>query len=228
MPYLAHSAHAQLGAISLGLVGWTLVGVSLGLVEWRVWIFPRSPSFSSGRAWIGIWRACFHTYEEATPGFWIMHCTPINFQDSFTPPEIASAQFLMFLALVVGLFGNTCGFYALRNATFGIKPLTRLAFHLGGVLTLIAAILALIPLLWNLVAILTNRTIAFPPEFELPELPEVQLVGGAVRAGLVGVALMIIKAIVFVLYKLPKEGMRNSNRAEGKDNPAFEFYDIQL
>ncbi|KAK7893243.1 hypothetical protein WMY93_022395 [Mugilogobius chulae] len=228
MPYLAHSAHAQLGALPLGFVGWTLVAVSVGLIQWRVWILTHSPEVSSNVAWIGIWRACYYTQEQASPGFLIMRCSPINLQDSFTPPEIATAQILMLLSLGIGIFGIVCGLYALRNAFFGIRSFTRLAFHLGGASTLTAAILALVPLVWNLVAVFLNQSIAFPPEFRLPQSPEEQRVGGAVWAGLVGVALMVVMGIINVFYKLPEEEKGRLQTEEGIDNPAFEFYDVKL
>lgn len=228
MPYLAGSAQAQLGALPLGFVGWSLLGVALGLVEWRVWLWSRSALGSSSVAWIGVWRACFHSHQEVTPVFLIMHCSPISLWDAFIPWDIAVAQVLMLLALGLGLCGITCGMYALRNAFFGVRPLTRLMFHVAGALTFAAAILALIPLVWSLVAVLTNGTIAFPPEFKLPESPEAQQVGGAVWTGLVGVALLVVTAIIFISYKLPKEGTRHLRSREGKDNPAFEFEDIRL
>ncbi|XP_072307145.1 claudin-34-like [Eucyclogobius newberryi] len=218
MPFLAHSVHGQLGVLPLGLVGWILLAMSVGLVQWRVWIISRAYSVSSGLAWIGIWRTCFYSHEDASPGFLIMHCSSINLQDSFTPPEIATAQICIFISLGIGLFGFTCGLYALRNAFFGIKSLTRFAFRLGGALTLLAAILALIPLLWNLAAVLTNQPIAFPPDFKLPQSPKAQQVGTAIYVGLLGVALQVIAATINISYKLPKEEMRS----QGTDNPAFQ------
>ncbi|XP_033836678.1 claudin-34-like [Periophthalmus magnuspinnatus] len=228
MPYLAHSVHAQLGALPLGLVGWTLLAVSVGLVQWRVWILSFFSTEPSGVAWIGIWRACFYSQEQASPGLLIMHCSSINLQDSFTPPEIATAQISMFLSLGFGILGFVCGIYALRNAFFGIKSLTQCAFCLGGTLTLLAAILALIPLLWNLAAVLRNQPIQFPDEFKLPETPKAQQVGGAVWAGLLGVVLLAITAIIDISYKLPKEEMRSLRKRQGRNNPAFEFDDVWL
>lgn len=226
MPYLSHSAQAQLGALPLGLLGWTLLAVALGLVEWRMWI---SSSVASGIAWVGVWRACFHTHSnEVTPGFLILHCSNIDFSAAFTPPEICAAQVLMLVAVGLGLFGNSCALYALRNAFFGIKPRTHLAFLVGGASNLAAAILALIPLVWNLVSVLTNRSITFPPEFKLPESPDEQRVGGAVWAGLVGVALMVVMGMIFVTYKLPKERLTGLKTEGGKDNTAFEFDEVQL
>uniref|UniRef100_A0AAV2MQH9 Uncharacterized protein n=1 Tax=Knipowitschia caucasica TaxID=637954 RepID=A0AAV2MQH9_KNICA len=179
MVYLAHSAQAQLGALPLGLVGCSLLAVSLGLVQWRVWLIPQHPSVSSGIAWIAS-----------------------------------------------GILGFAALLYALRNAFFGIKKRTRFAFRSGGVLTLLAAILSLIPLLWNAVVVLHGGSINFPPDFKLPPTPEEQQVGGAVWVGLVGVALLVVTAIINFSYKLPEDGARWERR--GKDNAAFQFDDVRI
>lgn len=156
-----------------------------------------------------------------------MHCSPIGLNDDFTPPDIASAQILMFLSLGAGLCGNTAGVYGLRNAFFGIKSHTCFAFYIGGALFLLAVILALIPLLWNLVSVATNKIIVFPPDFKLPEPPKAQEVGAGIWVGLLGVALLVVTAIVFCSYKLPDE-RRDLRRREGIDNPVFESYNERL
>ncbi|KAJ0062344.1 hypothetical protein NL108_010526 [Boleophthalmus pectinirostris] len=203
--------------------------MSVGLVQWRVWFFSPTLPDSSGIAWIGIWRVCFYSQEEPSPGLLIMRCSYIRFHDAFTPPEIAAAQILMFLSLGFGLLGFVCGIYALRNTFFGIKSLTRFAFCLGGASTLLAAVLALIPLLWNLAAVLTDHPIQFPGEFRIPESPKAQRVGGAVWAGLVGVALLVVTAAINISYKFPKEEMGSfKKKREGKDNLAFEFDEVRL
>lgn len=53
MVYLAHSAHAQLGALAMGCVGWTLTAVAMGLIQWRVWHVSGRSVISSGVAWVG-------------------------------------------------------------------------------------------------------------------------------------------------------------------------------
>lgn len=88
MAYLAHSGHAQLAALWLSCVGWTLTAVALGLVQWRVWLVSDRDPVSSGVAWVGVWRACFNSHAAVTPGFRVMHCRSIGLSEAFVPPEV--------------------------------------------------------------------------------------------------------------------------------------------
>lgn len=232
MVYLAHSAHTQLGALPLGCIGWTLTCMSLGLIEWRVWLVGRSEVIDSGVAWVGLWRVCFHSQALANPGF--LHCTPISPFEDYVPAEIVTGQVLMVLAAVGGLLGNMGGVYAVRNAYFGVKwtLLVRWAFHSAGALYLLAATASTVPLLWNLHSVATNQTISFPLDFHLPRAPTLQQVGGGIGVGLVGTALMVLSGILFCCYRLPAEiphraqvprGQRVPWNSTGKENQAFEF-----
>ncbi|XP_042368862.1 claudin-34-like [Plectropomus leopardus] len=234
MPYLAHTAHAQLGALWLGCVGWTLTATALGLIQWRVWLVSDRDVISSGVAWVGVWRTCFNSHTLVTPGFRVMHCRYISLTEEFTPPEIAAGQVLMFLSLLVGLCGNAGGVYALRNVYFGMKesPI-RSAFLTTGALCIMAAVMSLIPLLWNLSAVVTNQTIKFPAEFKMPPAPDSQHVGCGIGVGMVGAVLMVVSGIVFCTYRLPVRSQPvdgslparlDSGAAQGKDNPAFESH----
>lgn len=251
MTYLAHTAHAQLGALWLAFVGWTLTAVALGLIQWRVWQVSDREVISSGVAWVGIWRACFNSPTLVTPGFRVMHCKYISLTEAFTPPEIMAGQVLMLLSLLVGLCGNAGGVYALRNVYFGMEKNSpiRLAFFTTGALCLLAAMMSLIPLLWNLSSVVTNQTIKFPPEFKMPQAPDSQHVGSGIGVGMVGTVLMIVSGIIFCMYRLPVRSqprIQSSPREEvhldlpvqsvtdsrgaltnsrGKDNPAFESHE---
>ncbi|XP_078100057.1 claudin-34-like [Sander vitreus] len=238
MNYLAHTAHAQLGALWLGCVGWTLTAMALGLIQWRVWQVSDREVISSGVAWVGIWRACFNSHTLVTPSFRVMHCRYISLAEAFTPPEIVAAQVLMLLSLLVGLCGNAGSVYALRNIYFGTErnsPI-RLPFFTTGVLCLLAAVMSLIPLLWNLTSVVTNQMIKFPPEFNMPQAPDSQHVGCGIKVGIVGTALMIVSGIIFCTYRLPVRSQHlgesltapsvtDSRGAAVKDNPAFESHE---
>lgn len=220
-----------MGALPLGCVGWTLTCMSLGLIEWRVWLVGRSEVIHSGVVWVGLWRVCFHTHHLVKPGF--LHCSTIGpFQD-YAPPEITAGQVLMVLAVVGGLLGNASGVYAVRNAYFGVerKSLVRRVFYVTGALYLLAATASTVPLLWNLHSVATNQTISFPLDFRLPPAPISQHVGGGIGVGLVGTGLMIICGIVFCRYRLPAEILRSAQapggqrvlwNTTGKENPVFE------
>uniref|UniRef100_A0A3B5B6A0 Claudin 34 n=1 Tax=Stegastes partitus TaxID=144197 RepID=A0A3B5B6A0_9TELE len=205
MTYLAHTAHAQLCALWMGCVGWTLTAVALGLVQWRVWQVSDREAISSGVAWVGVWRACFNSHTVVSPGYRAMFCSRIGLTEAFTPPDIAAAQVLVLLSLLVGLCGNAGGVYVMRNVYFGMEknPPIRLGFVATGALCLLAAVMSLVPLVWNLSSVATNQTIRFPPEFKMPEAPVSQHVGCGISVGLVGTVLMIVSGIVFCSYRPP-------------------------
>uniref|UniRef100_A0A3Q2VAP9 Claudin 34 n=1 Tax=Haplochromis burtoni TaxID=8153 RepID=A0A3Q2VAP9_HAPBU len=186
MTYLAHTGHAQFGALGLACLGWMLTGVALGLIQWRVWQVSDRAVITSGVAWVGLWRVCFASHTVVSEGFKVMYCRYIMLTDSFTPPEIAAGQVLMLLSLLVGVCGNASGVYSMRIVYFGIgkNSTVRRGFILTGLLCLLAAAISLVPLLWNLSAVVTNQTIEFPPEFKLPPAPESQHVGGVTRKAL--------------------------------------------
>ncbi|XP_034533585.1 claudin-34-like [Notolabrus celidotus] len=253
MTYLAHTAHAQLCALWVSCVGWTLTAVALGLIQWRIWQVSDREIITSGEAWVGIWRACFNSHTLVTPGFMVMHCKYISLTEAFTPPEIVAGQVLMLLSLLLGLCGNASGVYALRNVYFGMQknPQIRVVFFITGGLCLLAAGMSLIPLVWNINSVVTNQTIKFPPEFRLPPAPDSQQVGCGIGVGMVGTVLMIVSGIVFCTYRLPvrlqprilpaltqevyldctlpaktvtdSQGALTNMR--GSDNPAFEFHE---
>ncbi|KAF7657582.1 hypothetical protein LDENG_00025060 [Lucifuga dentata] len=243
MVYLAHSAYAQLGALWMGCVGWTFSAMALGLIQWRVWHVTDSEVISSGVAWVGIWKACFNSHTLVTPDFRVMYCRSIGLTDAFTPPEIVAAQVLMLLALFVGLFGLTCSIYGLRNVSFSLvkSSLIRPAFITAGSLCSLAAVMSLVPLLWNLSSVVTNQTIPFPPEFHIPPAPNSQNVGCAIGVGILGTVLMIISGIIFCMYRFPERSELRSRPAEteevqpgpsrtlmtsrGRENPGFEVHE---
>ncbi|TKS66508.1 Claudin-34 [Collichthys lucidus] len=239
MAYLTHTAHAQLCALWLSCIGWTLTAVALGLIQWRVWLVFDTEVISSGVAWVGIWRTCFNSHTVVTPGFRVMHCEYIGLTEAFTPPEIAAGQVLMLLSLLVGLCGNAGGVYALRNVTFGMKnSQIRLAFLTSGMLCLLAAAMSLVPLVWNLNSVVTNQTIKFPPEFKMPRAPDAQHVGSGIAVGMIGAILMIVSGITFCMHRLPARSLREevhldspgtsnqgaSTSSRGIENLAFESH----
>ncbi|KAM4710970.1 claudin-34-like [Anableps anableps] len=234
MSYLAHSAHAQLAALLLALIGWTLTAVAPGLIQWRVWEVPDSEAVTSGVAWVGVWRACFNSHTHVSEGLRSMYCSSISPTASFTPPEIAAGQVLMLLSLLVGLCGNAAGIYAMRNAYFGVEKvsLIRWGFISTGTLVLTAAALSLVPLLWNLNSVVTNQTIDFPSDFKLPKAPRSQHVGSGIAVGIVGSVLMAGSGVVFCSYRLPRRSKPTSGPAateavsfRGQDNLAFQSHE---
>ncbi|XP_067287269.1 claudin-34-like [Pseudorasbora parva] len=237
MAYLVHTAHAQFVAFWLGMVGWILIIVTIGLVEWRVWEVSDLSVITSGLAWVGIWRVCFYSHALILSNNQIMFCQRIRLSESFTPPEIAVAQVLMTVALILGLVGNASVVYGLRNAYFGLdklKPI-RLAFYTGGVLFILTGASALVPVCWNLHSVVNNQTIVFPAEFLMPPAPVNQSIGAGIIVGIFASTLLVCSGMVFLSFRVPvvlEPKVRPSWPGEGSsgtrvnhqgiDNPAFQ------
>ncbi|XP_051531479.1 claudin-34-like [Myxocyprinus asiaticus] len=234
MPYLAHTAHTQFVGLWLGTVGWILIIVTIGLVEWRVWEVSDLSVITSGLAWIGIWRVCFYSHAPILSGREIMFCQRIHLTESFTPPEIVAAQVLMIVSLILGLMGNASAVYGLRNIYFGLskfKPI-RIAFCSGGVLYILTGVTTMVPIFWNLSSVVNNQTIAFPQTFRMPSAPINQYVGPGIAVGIFASSMVVCSGVVFLSYRVPVvlepkvslswpgEG-RSGNRSQGTDNPAF-------
>lgn len=137
-----HTAHPQFLSLWLSAVGWVLTAVILGLIQWRVWHVADLTFITSGEAWVGLWRVCFYSHTLVTSGFRVMYCQSMVLSDSFTPPEVATAQVLTLLGLVMGFCGNAAAVYALRNVCFGLEKQTpiRCAFGMAGTLCLLSAV----------------------------------------------------------------------------------------
>lgn len=231
MPYLVHTAHAQFMALWLGTVGWILIIVTMGMVEWRVWEVSDLSVISSGLAWVGIWRVCFYSNAPILSENQIMFCQKIGVFESFTPPEIIGAQVLMLVAVILGLMGNASVVYGLRNIYFGLNKFKRirLALSAGGVLFILTGVSTLIPVFWNLSSVVHNQTIVFPPGFRMPSAPENQQVGLGIGVGILASFLVVCSGLIFLSYRVPVGSacvpkVRPKDKhvnGDGTDNPAF-------
>ncbi|KAL2087917.1 hypothetical protein ACEWY4_016745 [Coilia grayii] len=204
MAYLAHTAHPQLLGLWAGSVGWILTMVTIGLVQWRVWVVTDVSIISSGLAWVGIWKVCFYSHKVVTERG-ALYCQKMGISDSFVPTEIVTAQILMLVALVLGLLANASTLYGLRNVFFGLdkhRPI-RLAFTAGGLLHLLASLSSLIPLGLNLQAVATNQNITFPENFHMPPAPVHQQVGEAIGVGISAAILSVASGVIFLCYRFP-------------------------
>ncbi|XP_064167294.1 claudin-34 [Anguilla rostrata] len=204
MAYLVHSSHLQFVSLWVGVVGWILTGVAMGLVQWRVWYVADLTFVTSGVVWVGIWRTCFFSHVLVTAELEDMFCQAIGFLDPYAPAEIPAAQALMVAALAVGIGGNASAIYALRCVYFGRpeRPV-RTAFALAGALQLLAGACALVPLSWNLNSVVANRTISFPPRFNVPPAPVSQEVGAGIAVGITAAILVTASGLAFLSYRFP-------------------------
>uniref|UniRef100_A0A3Q3GDY7 Claudin 34 n=1 Tax=Labrus bergylta TaxID=56723 RepID=A0A3Q3GDY7_9LABR len=190
MIYMSHTAHWQFLGLIGGVLAWILIMTTTGINEWRLWHVENVSVISSGVAWVGIWKACFFSHYFSS----METCQSISISDPFIPTEIPVAQVLMVLGMICGLAGNISAAMALRVAYFSLEDRSniRLLFLLAGTLYVLTAGLCLVPLVWNMTSVLNNRTIDFPPEFNLPAAPVKQQVGSAIG---VGIMLNIIQNI---------------------------------
>lgn len=249
MLYIAHTAHWQFFALAVGFLSWILTMATVGLDDWRLWFVDNTTVINSGVAWIGIWRACFYSHVLSEIEF----CQFLGISESFLPVEIQLAQVLMMLAVIVGLFGNITGAFALRMAYFSLENRSkiRLTFLLAGTLYLLAGSFSLLSLGWNMNSVLSNHTIAFPPEYQFPAAPDRQKVGNAIGVGILSSSLMLLSGVIFLCYRYiwktlktaspidPSDplhgpwtqtslgsGQQPSRDHEGKDNPAFHLEEM--
>ncbi|KAM9849290.1 claudin-34 [Aulostomus maculatus] len=235
MMYLAHTAHWQFLGLVAGCLAWILTMTTAGINEWRVWHVADMSVITSGVAWVGIWRTCF--YSHALPN--IENCQSISILDDFVPTEMIVAQVLMMLAGICGLAGNISGSVAVRMAYFSVdgRKNIRLVFVLAGTLYVLTAVLALVPLVWNMRSVLNNNTIDFPPEFHLPPAPIRQQVGSAIGVGIFASILMLISGLLFFCYQYvwealspeaPRDALHGPQTEtsqpdkRGVENPAFD------
>ncbi|XP_046892674.1 claudin-34-like [Hypomesus transpacificus] len=216
--YLAHTAHWQLLGLMVGCSGWILTMVTAGLNEWRRWYVSDVTVVTSGLAWVGIWKACF--YSHALPTLEV--CRNMGISEEFVPLEISMAQVLVMLAVVVGLAGNVAASFAMRNVyhTVENRDNTRLLFSLAGTLYMFTAWCSLLPLFWNMSSVLTNRTIDFPPEFQLPSAPVRQEVGYGIGVGIFASVLVLVSGLLFLCYKVPNQALTSKTWPITEDKDA--------
>lgn len=239
--YLTNTAHWQFLGLLSGIVAWILIMITVGLNEWRLWEVADMSVINSGMAWVGIWRACF--YSQVLLQF--ENCWSIGITDTYVPAEIHVARVLMVLAVISGLAGNISAAMAMRMAYFSVEDRRRLRlfFRLAGFLYLLTGILGLVPPVWNMISVLNNSTIDFPPEFNLPAAPVRQHIGSAIPVGMTASIVILICGLLFLCYRFAWQALKDPNDPlhgawreanlarwselpngdkQGKDNPTFQ------
>ncbi|XP_068127189.1 claudin-34 [Hyperolius riggenbachi] len=206
MSYLVNTAHLQLGGFAFATTGWILGCIATGLVQWRVWYVTNTTVITSGIAWVGIWRACFFSHVLVSTNQRDMYCLEYSVTDSFVPREIFVAQGLMLVAMILGAMGKAASACGLGHIYQGTKHLHRilLCFTLGGLFNILASIIILIPVAWNMNSVVNNRSIYFPDSYYLPSAPQRQEVGAGICLGIVSAILFFYSGVVFLVYKIPQ------------------------
>uniref|UniRef100_A0A3B3SVG4 Claudin 34 n=1 Tax=Paramormyrops kingsleyae TaxID=1676925 RepID=A0A3B3SVG4_9TELE len=207
--YLVHKSHLQFVGFWLGIMGWILSVVTIGVIQWRVWYTADTAVITSGVAWVGIWRVCFYSRWLVTSQYQLLFCQPMRIWDTFVPFDIRAAQALMLVAAVTGVGGNASAAYGLQKIFFGIEEqkLIMTAFRMAGTLHLLSGVSSLVPLAWNVYSVAGNHTIAFPPSFYMPSAPVKQEVGDGIRIGIVASIMMMSSGFVFLSYRFPLHKM---------------------
>ncbi|XP_057696744.1 claudin-34 [Corythoichthys intestinalis] len=225
MMFLAHTGHLQFAGLLSGCLAWILTMAATGMDEWRLWYIHHenyTAIITSGVAWVGIWRACFHSH--ALPK--MENCQNMGISDSFVPVEIQVAQVLMMLATVGGLAANATAVEAVRRVYFSMEVRRRLraVFILAGALYIVTGVLALVPLVWNTNAVVNNNSVPFPPRFMLPAIPASQKVGTGIGVGFTAAILMVISGLLFLAHRHVWRTLKpeESEDKQGRDNPAFQ------
>ncbi|XP_048835433.1 claudin-34-like [Brienomyrus brachyistius] len=203
--YLVHTSHPQFVGFCLGLVGWILSVVTIGIIQWRVWYTADTAVITSGVAWVGIWRVCFYSRWLVTSQYQLLFCQPMKIWDTFVSFDIRAAQVLTLVAAVTGVGGNVSAAYGLQKIFFGIEEqkLIMTAFRMAGTLYLLAGVCSLLPLAWNVYSVVGNHTIAFPSSFHMPSAPVKQEVGDGIGIGIIASIIMMSSGFVFLSYRFP-------------------------
>ncbi|NXC43507.1 CLD34 protein, partial [Penelope pileata] len=199
------TSHLQLAAFALGMIGWTLCTISMGLVEWRVWHVDNTTIISSGIAWVGIWKVCFISYLLVSSGYEEQFCYKFSGYDSSIPSEIYAAQGLLVIAMVMGLLGLAATVFALRNIYMGIshKTLITRFFLMSGFFYISAGLCVLIPVSYNFYSVVHNQSIAFPPSSYMPSSPAAQEAGAAIPVGIIAAILLLLSGTFSLSYRFP-------------------------
>lgn len=226
MPYLADTTNLQFASFWLGTVGWILVAVAAGLIEWRIWYVADQTIITSGVAWVGIWKTCFFSDRLVSPGLQLMYCQHISMFDTFAPVEIYVSQVLMVLGILAGAVGKAVSIYTFRNIFFGLNEARslRITFSFGGALYIFSSVCVVISVGWNMNSVLRNHTIDFPANFYMPSTPSTQEVGSAIYVGISAAILLLFSGIVFLCYTFPERHgpkIRQGDRSESISVSSF-------
>uniref|UniRef100_A0A8D2E153 Claudin-34 n=1 Tax=Sciurus vulgaris TaxID=55149 RepID=A0A8D2E153_SCIVU len=204
MVWLVSSANRQVAGFAIATIGCILSGISMGLVEWRMWYINQPLLSPSGVACVGMWRVCIyhHHYSNISNA---KVCYRYTYHDDFLPPDIRVSQHLLLAANILGLLGKAFIILALRNVYMGIlqKDDTCNPFVASGILNIAASGCISIVVLWNYYSIMSMEGIEFPSSFRVPFKPDVQEVGSALIVATLAAFLLLLSGTIFLSYTFP-------------------------
>uniref|UniRef100_F6YLS8 Claudin 34 n=2 Tax=Monodelphis domestica TaxID=13616 RepID=F6YLS8_MONDO len=193
------SGNTQLTGFLLTVVGWILLGVSVGQVEWRLWHLGNTTSIiPTGSVWVGLVKVCYYSGVRLSPQRRTSKvCHAYGRRNSFLPEDIRAIQNILLLACILGALGKASLVIGLRNLYLGIvrKSTACNSFTIGGLCYLSAGICVLICVLWNSYAVFKNEGINFPASFHIPPRPKTQEVGTAISTAIISIILMLLGGV---------------------------------
>ncbi|XP_021093036.1 claudin-34 [Heterocephalus glaber] len=203
MPVHAHATNRQVMGFAIATIAWILSSTSMGLVEWCVWNLE-DPAFShSSLICVGMWRLCIYKHDSNFSR--AKRCHQYTYLDTFLPPDIRTAQYLLLATSVLGLVGKAFTIWGLQKVTMGAPPkdLPSRPFVTAGILTLAACGCVSVAAFWNCYSVADKAEIYFPLSFHMPFQPSTQEMGSAVLVAVLGAFLMLLSGTFFLSYSYP-------------------------
>ncbi|XP_075770106.1 claudin-34-like, partial [Pelodiscus sinensis] len=200
----------QLTGFSMGSLGWILSCITMRHSEWRLWLVDNATIFSSGVAQVGIWKICFPPHLRTSSDYGIVCCHEFKFNENFFPVEMFLAQVLLLIATFLGGSGIFFTFlppWHFYRGTIHKRQATCL-FLAGGIVYIITGLCVLVPVSWNYYSVATNKSIPFPPSFNLPSRPMAQNIGIAIPSGISSGLMLLISGIIFLYIRSPVMSVR--------------------
>ncbi|KAM6166292.1 claudin-34 [Erethizon dorsatum] len=203
MTVQVHTANRQVAGFAIVTIAWIFSSTSMGLVEWRVWHMDNpSPSYSSVVC-VGMWRLCIYNHDSNFSK--AKRCHQYTYHDTFLPPDVRTAQYLLLAASTLGLLGKAFAILALRNMHMGAPPKdkARKPFIIAGILNIVACGCVSVAAFWNCYSVMNEERIYFPLSFHVPFQPGNQEMGSAMLVAVLGAFLLLLSGTFFLTYSYP-------------------------
>ncbi|XP_010621807.1 claudin-34 [Fukomys damarensis] len=203
MPVHAHATNRQVSGFAIATIAWILSSTSMGLVEWRVW-HMEDPTFSrSSFVCVGMWRLCVYKHDSNFSR--AKRCHQYTHRDTFLPPDIRAAQYLLLAASILGLVGKAFAVRALQKVTAEAPPkdLPWRPFATAGTLTLVACACVSLAVCWNFYSVVIGEEIYFPQASQVPFQPGAMEMGSAMLVACLGAFLMLLSGLLFLSCSNP-------------------------
>ncbi|XP_005405207.2 PREDICTED: claudin-34-like [Chinchilla lanigera] len=190
----------QVAGFAILTIAWILSSTSMGLVEWRV-CHMDDPSFFSSVVCVGMWRLCIYSHE----GNFSKTKKCYLYRNTFLPPDIRIAQYLLLATSTLGLLGKAFAILGLRKVHVGSPPedRARTPFITAGLFTMAACVCISVAVFRNFHSIMNEQSMYFPLSFQVPFQPGNQQMGSTMVVATLGALLLLLSGIFFLSYRYP-------------------------